>query len=388
MEDNQTIYFDNAATSCPKPPGVAEAVARFINEIGANPGRSGHRASIEAARVLFEARELVANLFNAGDPSRCVFTLNATEALNLALKGLLRPGDHAVTTGMEHNSVMRPLRALEKAGVALTVVPCSAAGHLDPADVARAVRPGTKLVVMTHASNVTGTLLPLRDVARLCREKDILLVADCAQTAGCFPIDVQADMIDLLAFAGHKSLLGPQGTGGLVIGERALAANMAPLTQGGTGSRSEYETQPDFPPDMFESGTPNTPGLAGLAAGLEFVLGAGAAKIRAREQSLMSNLITRLLEIPGLTIIGDPDPESRVATVSFNIEGLSPSDVGFRLDDEFGILCRAGLHCAPAAHKTLGTFPGGAVRFGLSYFSTEAEIERAAQALHSITHKK
>ncbi|MFA6448604.1 MAG: aminotransferase class V-fold PLP-dependent enzyme [bacterium] len=388
MNKNKPIYFDNAATSFPKPPGVAQAVAHFINEIGANPGRSGHRASIEAARVLFGARELVAQLFNVPGPNSCVFTSNATESLNLALKGLLRPGDHAITTGMEHNSVMRPLRALEAAGVSVTVVPCSAEGKLTPADVATAIRPDTKLVVMNHASNVSGTLLPVRDIGRVCREKDILLIVDCAQTGGCFPIDVQADMIDLLAFTGHKGLLGPQGTGGLVVGGRVDIAKMAPLKQGGTGSGSEYEMQPGFMPDAFEAGTPNTPGIAGLAAGLEFVLSEGVDAIHTREQSLMRNLIALLRDIPGLNIIGDPAPKTRVATVAFNIGGLSPSDIGFRLDDEFGILCRVGLHCSPAAHKTLGTFPAGAVRFGLSYFSTDEEIERAADALRAIAAGK
>jgi cysteine desulfurase / selenocysteine lyase len=388
MNDMNTIYFDNAATSFPKPPGVAVAVSRFINEIGANPGRSGHRSSIEAARVLFDARDLISTLFNSGDPNRCVFTLNATEALNLALKGLLRPGDHAITTGMEHNSVMRPLRALEAAGVSLTIVPCSSGGALDPTDVAAALRADTKLVVMTHASNVTGALLPVREVGRLCRERNILLVVDAAQTGGCFPVDIQSDMIDMLAFAGHKSLLGPQGTGGLVIGSRVDVSQIEPLKQGGTGSRSEFEIHPDFLPDIFEAGTPNTPGIAGLAAGIEFVLSLGVAEIHKREQLLMRILTEKLLDIPGLKIVGDPNPKTRVATVAFNIASQTPSDIGFRLDDEFDVLCRVGLHCAPAAHKTLGTFPGGAVRFGLSYFSTEEEIVKAADALRIIAGGK
>lgn len=385
MNGERIVYFDNAATSHPKAPGVADAVSRFIDTVGANPGRSGHRLSIDAARVLFDARELVSRLFNSGDPHRCVFTLNATEAINLALKGLLRPGGHVVTSGMEHNSVMRPLRALEREGVEVSVARCSPGGLLDPDDVRRAIKPNTKMVVLNHASNVTGALLPIRETGRICRESGILLLADCAQTAGCVPIDLRADTADLVAFAGHKSLLGPQGVGGLVVGGRVDISKMTPLKRGGTGSRSEMEEQPDFLPDMLEAGTPNTPGIAGLAAGIEFILSEGIEKIRARELALIRRLIERLSEIPSVEIVGDPNPETRVATVSFNVLGMEASDVGFRLDDEFGVLCRVGLHCAPAAHKTLGTFPKGTVRFSLGYFSTEEEIDYAADALKKIS---
>lgn len=378
------VYFDNAATSWPKPPCVLDAMREFMDGVGANPGRSGHRLSIEAARILFETRELLCRLFNAPDPSRVVFCLNATEGINVALKGLLRPGDHVITSGMEHNSVMRPLRALEKKGVGLTVVRCSAKGLLDPEDVERAIRADTKLVIINHASNVVGTILPIREIGRICRERNLILVADCAQTGGCVPIDLESDFIDVLVFTGHKGLLGPQGTGGLVVGGRVDPGRLEPLNHGGTGSNSEFETQPDFLPDMLESGTPNTVGIAGLGAGISFTLSETVEKIQSREQELISRLIDKLLDVPRMKFIGDTAPKGRVATVSFNIEGMDPAEIGLRLDDEFGIMSRVGLHCAPAAHRTLGTFPVGAVRFSLGYFNTEEEIDFAVESLTTI----
>lgn len=378
------IYFDNAATSWPKPPGVVEAMVRFMKEIGANPGRSGHRLSVEAARVVYAAREALAMLFNAPDPLRVVFGAGATEALNLALRGLLRSGDHVITSSMEHNSVMRPLRALEREGVELTVVQCSPAGFLDPADVLAAIRPNTLLVVLNHASNVVGSLLPVGEVGRLVRQYGPLLLVDAAQTGGAYPIDVQADCIDLLAFTGHKSLLGPTGTGGLIIGERVDVRRMAPLKRGGTGSHSEHEEQPDFLPDVYESGTLNVVGLAGLEAGVRWVLEQGIEAIRAHEAALTQRLIDGLREIPGVTVYGGLDADRQTATVSFNIAGKEPSEVGQRLDEEYEIMCRVGLHCAPAAHKTLGTYPNGTVRFGLGAFNTVAEIDTALQAVRAI----
>ncbi len=378
------IYFDNAATSWPKPPEVIEAMTCFLEQVGANPGRSGHRLSIEAGRIVYQARELLAQLFNAPDPLRIVFGHNVTEALNLALRGYLRPGDHVVTSSMEHNSVMRPLRALEREGVALTVVPCSAQGFLDPADLEAAIRPQTALIVLNHASNVVGTLLPMSEAGQIARRHDVLLLVDAAQTAGACPIDVQADQIDLLAFTGHKALFGPPGTGGLVIGQRVDVERFQPLKRGGTGSRSEMEEQPDFLPDMCESGTPNTVGLAGLVAGVSFVQKRGVEDIRAHEVALAQQLIAGLKSIPGVKVYGGGDAERQTATVSFNIEGLLPSEVGLRLDDEHEIMCRVGLHCAPAAHRTLGTFPAGTVRFGLSDFNTAEEVEKAVEAVREL----
>jgi cysteine desulfurase family protein len=382
------IYFDNAATSWPKPPEVKKAMIKFMEEIGANPGRSGHLLSIEAARILYETREALSTLFRVKDPSRIIFTINATESINLALKGLLRPGDHIITSSMEHNSVMRPLRDLEKKGVELSIIPCSSNGTLNPQEVEKKIKSNTKMIILNHASNVIGTLLPIKEVGLIARKHNLLFLVDAAQTAGAYPIDIETERIDLLAFTGHKSLYGPQGTGGLVIGERIEEKEMIPLKQGGTGSRSEFEEQPDFLPDRFESGTPNGVGIAGLLAGIQFVLKKGTEHIRKHESDLIEKLITGLKEIPQVKLYGSENKKERMATLSFNIAQLSPSNVSFFLEKEFGILCRPGLHCAPSAHKTIGTFPEGTVRFSLSYFNTEEEVDRAIQAVNSIAKEK
>ena len=381
------IYLDNAATSHPKPEGVIQAMVAFMREIGANPGRSGHRLSIEAGRVIFETREKVAGLFGIRDSSRVVFGQNATEAINLGLKGLLRRGDHVITTSMEHNSVMRPLRALGRDGVEITVVSCSREGFLDPEEVRRVIRKNTRMVVLNHGSNVVGTLIPLAEVGEICRNYGILFFVDAAQTAGVIPIHMEREKIDLLAFTGHKAFFGPQGTGGLVIGERVNERKMEPLKRGGTGSRSELEEQPDFLPDLCESGTPNSVGLAGLRAGLDFLLGLGLEKIREHERKLTEMLIRGLLEIPEAIVYGSKDAEKQCATVSFNLEGWAPSDLSFRLDEEFGILTRVGLHCAPSAHRTIGTFPDGTVRLSMSYLNTEEEIGQTIQAIKQLVRK-
>ncbi|MBN1148882.1 MAG: aminotransferase class V-fold PLP-dependent enzyme [Anaerolineales bacterium] len=383
----QVIYLDNAATSWPKPPAVASAMAAFLEQVGANPGRSGHRLSVEAARLVYEARQAVTELFNAPDPLRVVFGLNVTEALNLALHGLLRAGDHVITSSMEHNSMMRPLRALEAEGVSVTVVPCSEQGFLNPAAVEAAIRPETVLVALNHASNVTGTLLPVEAVGQITRRHGLLLLSDEAQTGGAYPVDMQAAGIDLLAFTGHKSLYGPMGVGGLIVGERVDPARMRSLKQGGTGSRSEREAQPDFLPDAYESGTPNAIGLAGLGASLRWLLKRGVESVRAHEMALCQRLIDGLAEVRSVRVYGGLDASLRTATVSFNVLGKAPSEVGLRLDDEHGILCRVGLHCAPAAHRTLGTFPVGTARFGLGAFNSEEQVDRALRAVRSLAQE-
>lgn len=378
------IYFDNAATSWPKPACVAAAMTHFINEIGANPGRSGHRLSIAAAHVVYDAREAIAALFNAPDALQVVFGANITEALNLALCGYLRPGDHVITSSMEHNSVMRPLRALEVAGVQLSVVGCDAGGQLDTGAIEAAIRPETVMIVLNHASNVCGSLLPVSDVAEIVRNHELLLMVDTAQTGGAYPIDMQAQKIDLLAFTGHKGLLGPMGTGGLVIGERVDLARWQPLKRGGTGSHSEYECQPEFLPDMFESGTSNACGLAGLAASVRWILEKGVQNIRAHEEALARQMLQGLQQIPGVTLHGGMDATMQTATISFNIDGLQPSEVGLRLDEEANVLCRVGLHCSPGAHRTLGTFPIGSVRFGLGYFNSADQVVHALQKVRQL----
>lgn len=382
------IYLDNAATSWPKPSRVKEAMIKFIEEVGANPGRSGHLLSIEAARLIYETREALSNLFHVKDPLRVVFTLNATESLNLALRGLLKPGDHVITSSMEHNSVMRPLRDLEKKGIEVSIILCSTEGKLDPQELERKIQSNTRMIVLNHASNVTGTSLPIKEVGLISRKYNLLFLVDAAQTAGAYPIDIERDDIDLLAFTGHKSLYGPQGTGGLVIGERVEEKEMIPLKQGGTGSRSEFEEQPDFLPDRFESGTPNGVGLAGLLAGVQFVLEKGVEQIHQYEIGLTQRLITGLKEIPQVKLYGLEKGEQKIATLSFNIANISPSDVALLLEREFGILCRPGLHCAPAAHRTIRTFPEGTVRFGLSFFNTKEEIEAAIEAVSRISQQR
>jgi cysteine desulfurase family protein len=380
------IYLDNAATSWPKPEAVYQAMDSLMRNTGASPGRSGHLLSITAARIIYETREAVAQLFGVHDPAHIVFTSNATEALNLAIKGLLHIGDHAVTTSLEHNSVMRPLRALEKKGIEVSVVNCSANGSLDPGDIERAIRPYTKLIVLSHASNVVGTLLPVAEVGRIAREHEVPLLVDAAQSAGCYPIDFEAMKIDLLAFSGHKSLYGPQGTGALCIRE-GIESLLEPLKYGGTGSYSEYEHQPEFLPDKYESGTPNTVGLAGLGAGVRFVMQEGLSNIREKEERLTKLLMDGLTAIPGVDIYGNSHPGDRVAIVSFNISGLTPSEVALQLEEDFRIMCRPGLHCSPVAHKTLGTFPEGSVRLSLGYFNSVHDIERTLEAVRQIARK-
>lgn len=373
--------MDNAATSWPKPPEVMRAMSDFLERAGGNAGRSGHRLSLSAGRIVYDTREALAEFFNASDPLRVIFTHNATHAINTVLRGLLKPGDRVVTTSIEHNAVMRPLRALEKEGVELKVVQCDPDAFLDLADMEKAVAPGTRLVVINHASNVTGTILPVGDIARIARGVGALVLVDAAQTAGVLPIDVQATGIDFLTFTGHKALLGPTGTGGLVINENVDVNGLEPLIRGGTGSRSEVEEQPDVLPDKYEAGTTNAVGIAGLKAGLDFVKKRGLEEIRMHEFELTRTLVDGLNRISGVTVYGPADVIERTAVVSFNADGVSGSDVGRRLDEEFGVLCRVGLHCAPAAHRTLGTFPEGTVRFAPGVFTTEDDIEYTVSAV-------
>ena len=375
------IYFDNAATSWPKPPGVSVAIVEQLESAGGNPGRAGHRLSLAAARVVADARDAMAQLFNVADPSRIVFTHNATHALNIALHGLLRPGDHVVTTSVEHNSVMRPLRHLERSGVELTVVACRRDGTLDVDAAARAFRSNTRLLVATHASNVSGTVLPVADLAALARARRVLSLIDASQTAGAIPVDVAAMRVDLLAFTGHKALLGPTGTGGLYIGQ---GVEPAALLRGGTGSESAHEVQPLFLPDAHESGTVNVTGLAGLHASVRFLLDIGIDEISAHQQNLMTRFLSGAQGVPGLRVHGALDPRLKCGTVSFTLNGATSPEVALLLDESFDIMARAGLHCAPAAHRTLGTFPTGTVRFSFSWFNTEAEVDTAARALHDI----
>ena len=381
------IYFDNAATSWPKPPEVHAAMQKYMRKIGANPGRSGHRLSVEAARVIYDTREKLAQLFNVSDPLRIVLTKNATEALNIAILGFLKPGDHVITSSMEHNSVMRPLRAMENRGVSLTVIPCNKSGMIDAAQISTAIKKNTKAIFMTHASNVTGTVMPLADIGRIARERGLVFCVDTAQTAGSCPIDVEEMNIDLLAFTGHKSLFGPSGTGGLFIRE-GLEKRIEPICVGGTGSRSEVEEQPDFMPDRYEAGTPNTVGIAGLQAGVDFVLSKGVSEIKDKEDSLVKMFMDGVRDVSGVVVYGKTDAQKRTPVVSFNIEGMDPAAVALKLDERFKIMARSGIHCAPSAHKTIGTYPQGAVRFSFSCFNTPEQITQAIEALKTISKRR
>ncbi len=363
---------------------MAEAVAGAIGRAG-NPGRAGHALSVRSARDLFVARERLAKLFGARDSSRFVFTANATEALNQAIKGILRPGDHAVTTSVEHNSVMRPLRRMEEAGVAVTVVPAGRDGAVAAKAVSAAVTKRTRLVAVVHASNVTGTIQPVAEIARAARKAGVFTLVDASQTAGSLPISLSDMPVDLLAAPGHKGLLGPQGTGFLFVRE---GVPIVPLIEGGTGSRSESDLQPDFFPDALESGTSNSVGIAGLGVSLAWLLRKGVGAVRRKEMELLEELLEGMGRIAGVTVFGPRDPSLRVSVVPFLVEGMDPVEAGHRMEKRFGILVRSGLHCSPNSHRTLGTFPEGTVRVSPGPFTTRKEIALFLSALRKISSSR
>lgn len=375
------IYLDNAATSFPKPEAVYKSVDHILRNVGGNPGRASHRMALEASRLVFHARETLAKLIGCADSSRVVFTKNATEAINIALKGFgLKPGDHIITTSFEHNSVYKTVSRLEDEGIEVTRLKPGHEGFVDAKAVEKAVTKKTRLVCVTHASNVYGTLLPIRDIGALLKAKGIPFMADGAQTVGAYPIDVGMDNIDILAGTGHKALFGPQGTGFLYVGN---GIELAPLINGGTGDMDNVLEMPE----RLESGTMNTPGLGGLAAGIEFVMNTGIPKIRAHEKALMGEIISGLEAIKGCRIIGTPRPDRRASLASFTIEGLKTADIGRRLDEEFGIMVRVGAHCAPYAHREAGTHPDGAVRVSPGWFNTPEHIAEFLRAVRTIAKK-
>ncbi len=379
------LYLDNAASSHPKPEEVYLAADRALRQ-GANPGRSGHTLALDSSRIVLDAREAVAELLGSGDSSRVVFTLNASHALNQAIKGTLKPGDHVVTSSMEHNSVARPLFAMAKEGVELTVVKADREGRIHPADVVAAMRDDTALVALTHASNVCGTLLDVKTVGAAVRSRGALFLLDASQTAGTYPINVDGLDVDMLAAPGHKGLLGPQGTGILYV---RPGLDLKPVIHGGTGFASESREMPCEMPERLEGGTVNTPGLAGLGAGARYLLKRTVEEVREGEMLLVRRALELLGNIEGLRLYGPTDPADRVAVVSFNLfdrDGVAHdgATVGFLLDDEYSIGVRVGLHCSPEAHKTIGTFPSGTVRVGFGPFNTETDVERLARAVGRI----
>jgi cysteine desulfurase family protein len=376
-------YFDNAASSWPKAPGVVDAMADCLNEYAANPGRGSHQMAVRASRTLFETRKSLAKLFNVRNPNDIVFALNTTAALNLAIKGYVRENSHIICTSVEHNSVRRPLEYLRRTrNVEITYVPVDEEGRIELDDVKAAFRPNTTLLVCTHSSNLLGSILPVAQLSELCKEKGVKLLIDAAQTAGVLPIDVDRMGIDMLAFPGHKGLLGPQGTGGLYIHPDV---ELEPLLHGGTGSQSEAVDQPLVRPDRYESGTQNTVGLAGLNQGVKFVLQETVENIERKEWELVGRLMEGLLSVDGVRILGPQMGKKRTGVVSFLLEGADSSEVAFILDQSFQIAVRAGYHCAPLAHEAVGTMATGAVRASVGYFTTEEEVQVLTHAIREIS---
>ena len=379
----QKVYFDHAATSFPKPPEVVSAMVAYMERVGSNVGRGGYASAYEAAGTVLAARERLCALLGGPDPRNVIFTLNVTEALNMILKGFLRPGDHVLVSAVEHNAVMRPLVQLSQTGVAFDRIPCDGEGALCLDALDGLVRPSTRAVVLTHASNVAGTIQPVAQVGAFCRAHGLRFIVDCAQTAGMEPVDMGSMGIDALAFTGHKGLLGPQGTGGFLVTD-AFEKELDPLISGGTGSFSHLETVPVLLPDRFEAGTLNLPGIYGLHAALGFLEKTGIDVIRARERALTARFLAAVAEDGRIRVAGPRTAEGRTAVVSLDFPGRDNAEIAFRLDSEYGVMTRCGLHCAPNAHRTLGTYPQGTVRFSFGYGNTEEEIDYASDAIGRI----
>ncbi|MBO8164797.1 MAG: aminotransferase class V-fold PLP-dependent enzyme [Brevibacillus sp.] len=376
------IYLDNAASTWPKPPGVKQMMAEVIDQYAANPGRGGHTLAMKASKILFRTRMQLSRLFGIKNPNDLFFYMNATQALNQAIKGYVNEGDHVITSSIEHNSVRRPLEYLRREKqVEVTYVQPREDQLFYAEDFAKAVRSNTKLIVTSHASNLTGLILPVGEIGACARAKGIAFLVDASQTAGILPIDVEAMGISMLAFPGHKGLYGPQGTGGLYVSSEI---DLEPLIHGGTGSQSEAIDQPATRPDRFEAGTVNTVGLAGLLAGVEFVLEKGVEQIHQHEWNLTQKTIRLLQEIPGVEVYGPDLSVERVGVVACNINGADASEVSFILDQQYGIATRAGYHCTPLGHETFGTINRGAVRASFGVFNTDQDVEQFVQAMQEI----
>ena len=376
------IYLDNSATSYPKPECVYAAVNDYMRNNGASPGRGNYANAMEAEKLVYETRKTIAKLFNAKKPSEIVFTSNATEAINTVLKGYLKSGDEVLTSNAEHNAVWRPLKNLEKTrNVKINYFNVTKDGKVDLDDIADKMTNKIKLAAFVHGSNVLGNIMPVADISKLAHSKNIPVLVDASQTAGAYPINVVEDGIDFLAFTGHKSMLGPTGTGGFYI---RSGLQLETLKEGGTGSMAKSPYQPELPPDRFEAGTMNIFGLAGLKAAVDYIHDIGVSKILEHERKLLARLLRGLKEIPGVEIYGSLNPEEKLALVSFNIGNLDPYKVASKLDECYGIMVRAGLHCAPQAHQIIGTEDRGTVRASISYFNTEEHIDLLIDALKNI----
>lgn len=386
------IYIDNASTSFPKPEVVPKAVFDYMTKVGANIGRGTYENAYSAEEIVFDTREKLVNLFNGGDCKNVVFTKNITESINVLLKGILKKGDHVICSSMEHNAVMRPLNQLTEYGIEFDRVPCRSDGTLIVEEVEGLIKPNTRLIIMTAASNVCGTVMPYGKVGEIAHKHGVLFALDSAQAAGLLDIDMVRDNIDVLLFTGHKGLLGPQGIGGLIMSEE-VAKKITPLIVGGTGSISHTEETPDFLPDKMEAGTMNLPGIYGLHAGLSFIEKTGIDKIFEHELKLTKRFIEGINDINDkagevkLRLIGIPDERNRVGVISIQVVNKDQAEVAAELEGEYGIMTRVGLHCAPSAHKALGTFPEGTIRFSFGYFNTEEDCDKALSALCEIVNK-
>lgn len=378
-----SIYLDNAATSFPKPPAVAAAMTRYLTEVGASINRGVYASAQDAGMTTLLLREGLCKLFHHSDPTHCVLTSGNTMGLNMALRGWLRPGDHCITSSMEHNAVMRPLHDLADQGVCFDRIPCDGEGRLNPADLLPLIRPNTRLVAVAHASNVGGAVQDAAAIGSICRERGIPFLLDAAQTAGHWEIDFEGWGLSALSVPGHKGLMGPSGTGALLLSPE-FARALTPVITGGTGSASDSERQPTYMPDRFESGTPNLPGIYGLGAAVEFILETGVEVLRRREEELTAQFLAALREVPAIRLAGPWTLENRAGVISVDFLELDNGEASFRLEQQYGILTRCGLHCAPAAHRTLGTFPQGTVRFSPGWYTTAGEIAAAAAAVREI----
>lgn len=381
--ESTMIYMDNAATTMHKPKEVIDAVVVAMSSMG-NAGRGVNEASLSASRLIYDTREKLCRLFGAEDPRQIVFTANSTESLNIAIKGILNPGDHVIATMLEHNSVLRPLYEMEKKGVRLTIVKSNPEGTLDLADIENAIAPDTKMIVCTNGSNLTGNYIDPEPIGTLAREKGIVFVVDASQTAGVFPIDVQKMKIDVLCFTGHKGMLGPQGTGGMYVRK---GLSVRPLLSGGSGVQTYSKTHPTEMPTALEAGTLNGHGIAGLHAAVEYLEKTGVDTIRAREQDLMWRFYEGVKEIPGVKVYGDFSTKNRCAIVMLNIGDYDSSEVSDELLTEYGISTRSGGHCAPLMHEALGTVEQGAVRFSFSHYNTEEEVDTAIRAIRELAEE-
>ncbi len=375
------VYLDNGATSFPKAPGVAESISDYILNVGTNVNRGAYSSSYNAENIVYETRELLCELFKFNKPENVIFTKNITESMNVLIKGLLKENNHVIVSSMEHNAVMRPLNSLKN--VEYTKVICDETGQLNIEDVEKAIKTNTKAIIMTHASNVCGTILDLEKVGQLCKKHNLFFIIDSAQTAGYLNLDFQKLNADAIGFTGHKSLLGPQGIGGFIVNDR-INKEMTTLIQGGTGSLSDTEIQPDYMPDKFEAGTLNIPGIYGLNAALKYLLKIGVKSIQENETKLLDKFLNGVLNIENIKVIGKTTTNNRTGILSIDFIKDDNGMISHELSKEYGIMTRSGMHCAPSAHKTLGTFPQGTVRFSVSHFTTMEEIDYTIDCINKI----